>query len=374
VSSDKELKEIAARSPEGDLTYATDEDLYGSNDPLVNVYDLGDDPLAYVIGRVALAAELLEGIDEKMVRDGESWARLRRAFSVLVAQYGNAAYTAASYLGGQHISRDFKGGEESHDPIVPVRGAKQREALDFLVDSILSDEAFKFSPQLLRRLTSEHWYHWGSRMSFGGSEVNVYDRVLRIQQIALRKCFDPRMLKRLQNQQLMIDVPTNDDNEENDEEEEDEEEENEPLQISEVFRRLTDSIWSELAVTNDENNDDNNNANDEVTDDDEELECSIIRRNLQRDHLSRLNKLVLGNHRSSYGDLFGFALFSSSSSNYPADARSLARSHLIEIGERIEETLEDEGLEIEEMTRAHLEESVDLIQKVLEARVESNRP
>jgi len=53
-------------------------------------------------------------------------------------------------------------------------------------------------------------------MSFGGSEVNVYDRVLRIQQIALRKCFDPRMLKRLQNQQLMIDAPT-DNNEKNDE-------------------------------------------------------------------------------------------------------------------------------------------------------------
>ena len=55
---EKELKKIAARSPEGDLTYATDEDLYSSNDPLVNAYDLGDDPLAYVIDRVALAAEL----------------------------------------------------------------------------------------------------------------------------------------------------------------------------------------------------------------------------------------------------------------------------------------------------------------------------
>ena len=116
--------------------------LYGERGGLVRQ----GHPLAYVKDRVALAAELLEDLDEKVVRDGESWTWLRRAFSVLFAQYGNAAYTGASYLGGEHISRDFKGGEGSHDPIVPVSGAKQREALQFLVDNILSDEAFEFSP------------------------------------------------------------------------------------------------------------------------------------------------------------------------------------------------------------------------------------
>ncbi len=347
-NEEKELKKIASRSPEGDLIYATDEDLYSSNDPLVNAYDLGDDPLAYVIKRVALAAELLDGIENKIVRDGESWARLRTAFSVLVGQYANAAYTASSYVGGQHISRDFKGGKDSRDPIVPVSGVKQREALDFLVDNILSDEAFEFSPQLLRRITSEHWYHWGSGFSFGSPDVNVYGRVLRIQQIALRHCFNAGVLNRLQNQQLMIDTPTAGD------------EGNEPLRISELFRTLTDSIWSELADAGGEDND-------------EELECSIIRRNLQRDHLSRLNKLVLGS-RNPYGDLFGFVLFVGGSTSYPADARSLARSHLIEINERISTVLEKEGLEIEESTRAHLAESSDLIEKVLNARVESNRP
>lgn len=336
-----ELKKIADRSPESDLTYATDEDLYGSNDPLVNTYDLGNDPLAYAKGRIELAAELLGDLDDKVVRDGESWARLRRAFMVLVAQYGNAAYTASAYIGGQSISRDHKGGENSADPNVPVSGAKQREALEFLVDKILSDEAFKFSPSLLRRITSEHWYHWGSRMSFSAGSMNVYDRVLRIQQIALNHCFDGSMLKRLQNQKLMVgDV---------------EDEADQPLPIAELFRKLTDGIWSELSEPAGE------------------LECSIIRRNLQRDHLSRLNKLVLGNSRSPYSDMFLFISFSGGSSSYPADARSLARMHLIEIAEHIEAALEKEGLEIEEATRAHLEESHDLIEKVLEARLDSNR-
>ena len=54
-----ELKKIAARSPEPDLAYATDLDMYLNNDPLVNVYDLGDDPLAYGKMRVKLADRLL---------------------------------------------------------------------------------------------------------------------------------------------------------------------------------------------------------------------------------------------------------------------------------------------------------------------------
>jgi hypothetical protein len=341
TSDEKELQAIAARSPEADLTYATDEDIWFSHDPLVNVYDLGDDPLAYVEGRVALAADLLKDLEEKVVQDGQSWARLRTAFSVLVGQYANAAYVGSSYLGGEQISRDFKGGENAHDPITPVSGAKQREALNFLVENILSDQAFQFSPKLLRRLTSEHWYHWGSPMWFFGSDNNVNDRVLRIQQIVLRQCFNAGALKRIQNQQLMADAVA--DGEEG------------PLKIGELFSTLTDSIWSELS------------------DQETELECSAIRRNLQRDHLQRLSKLVVGEPRNPFFDLFGYMYFFGGSSSYPADARSLARVHLIEIADRIDKALAAEGRAVEESTRAHLLESADGIAKVLDARVESNR-
>ncbi len=157
-----ELTKIAARSPEPELTFATDEDMYLDDDPLINVYDLGSDPLKFGKDRMALAADLLKNLDQRVVKDGESWARLRSAFSVLFSQFGDAAFFAASYIGGQNVSRDFKGGEKSRDPVVPVTGEKQREALQFLTENILSDKAFQFSPALLRRLTTEYWYHWGS--------------------------------------------------------------------------------------------------------------------------------------------------------------------------------------------------------------------
>jgi len=227
----KELKEIAARSPEPDLAYATDEDLWMSNDPLVHVYDLGDDPLAYGKQRIKLAEKLLKGLDDNVVRDGESWARLRSAFSVLLSQYGNAAYLASSNIGGQYFSKHHKGGEDVSDPIVPVEGKRQREALEFLIEKILSDEAFQFSPQTLRRLTKESWYHWGSRSFFFSGDVAypIHDRVLGIQKIVLNHCFNASVLKRLQDQQLMVDG-------------------DDALKIAEVFRTLSDSIWTELSV------------------------------------------------------------------------------------------------------------------------------
>ena len=56
-----ELKKIAARSPEPDLVYATDEDMFLNNDPLVNAYDLGSDPCRFGKDRIALATRAAQG-------------------------------------------------------------------------------------------------------------------------------------------------------------------------------------------------------------------------------------------------------------------------------------------------------------------------
>ena len=42
-----ELKKIAARAPEHDLVYATDEDSFLNDDPYVNRWDLGSDPCEF---------------------------------------------------------------------------------------------------------------------------------------------------------------------------------------------------------------------------------------------------------------------------------------------------------------------------------------
>jgi hypothetical protein len=317
-----QLANIAARSPEPDLSYATDEDMYLDDDPLVNVYDLGSDPMKFGKDRMALAAELLKNLDQRVVKDGESWARLRTAFSVLFNQYGNAAYLAAEFIGGQYVSRDFKGGKDSHDPVVPVPGDKQREALRFLTDNILSDKAFEFSPALLRRLATEFWYHWGSDsmgMLGGGVDYPIYSRVLAVQRIVLNQCFSPSILARIQNQELQV------------------EPREKPLKMDEIFSTLTESIWSELGSGS---------------------TCySTIRRNLQREHLRRLMTMVVGTRRSPLEDL-GYVVILGDTGAVPADAKSLARLHLNDLASRINKVLETKSGTLDDANSALAKRSI----------------
>jgi hypothetical protein len=340
---DSELKKIADRSPNPDLVYSTDEDMFLDNDPYVNTYDLGSDPCQFARERVALARDLMKDLEGKVVHDGESWARVRRAYSILLSQWGNAAFLVSSFVGGQSVSRDHKAQSGAHDPITPVKGAKQRDALKFVIEEILSDKSFHFSPSLLRKLATERWYHWGDESIFFGSSVDfpVNERILSIQRIVLNQCLAADTLGRLQDQELLC------------------EEGAEPLRLSEVFRTLTDGIWSECVPAGDDSKD--------------AILCSTIRRNLQREHLKKLSTIVLGEKRSSDGGSFGF-LFLFGGQSYPADARSLARLHLKDIDERLEKVLGHKDRKIDEVTRAHFDECRTRIKKVLEASIDLNEP
>lgn len=135
----------------------------------------------------------------------------------------------------------------------------------------------------------------------------------------------------------------------------------EALKVSEVFRSLTDGIWSEIAAGKPEEKG-------------RDLNLSTMRRNLQREYLRKLCTIVLGSRRSNLGDMYGFIVLTDSGGSYPADAKSLARLHLKEIGNRIDATLGRKELAIDDTTRAHLEESRHRINKVLDAGIEVNEP
>ncbi len=137
-----------------------------------------------------------------------------------------------------------------------------------------------------------------------------------------------------------------------------------PLRIAEVFRALTDGVWSEIASRTEPlaSGDPNPRS----------FSLSTIRRNLQREHLRRLCTIVLGQRRGGYEDQYLYASFASS--QYPADARSLARLHLKEIGDRIEKTLKRNSINIDDTSRAHLEECQHRIAKVLDAGHDAVEP
>jgi hypothetical protein len=343
----EKLKEIANRGATPGNDYATDEDLYNNADPLVNQWDLGADPMKYAQDRLLVTEELLKDLADRVVDKGEGYQRVRQAFTMLTGQYGDAAYLISRFVGGEYMHRDHRGDPDGRDPFVPVKVAKQREALKFLQEHFLTDKAFQFSPQLLRKLAADRWVHWGNeRALFADVEYPLHQRILRIQQVVLDHMFDADVLARIQNNSLKCDT------------------DEQPLTIAEVFRCLTDGIWNEYPAVPKQGK--------EAT---HATATSIVRRNLQREHLKNLTRLVLGEKPPGGGMNFIIVLFGSSSSTaVPPDARSLARMHLRDINRGIEATLNNRQTTLEDTTRAHLEACHERITKVLGASVQVNDP
>ncbi len=195
---------------------------------------------------------------------------------------------------GEYTCRDHRDDKDSRPPMKPIELAKQREAIRLLQDEILSDKAFQFKPELLRHLAPDQWRDTG--LGFGES----YQYPL-LQNVSLAAALGGRRSswtrKRCESvQEISLHA-----------------EPGETLEISEIFRALTDSIWKELPPPA---------ARPAGT----KIAVSTIRRNLQRDHVARLVRIVLGRRSGavSFGDLILF----DSETPPPADARALARQHL----------------------------------------------
>src|SRR5262249_20763040 len=152
----------------------------------------------------------------------------------------------------------------------------------------------------------------------------------RIQRIVLGQLLDASVLRRIQNNALKT-------------------ADEQPLQMGEVFRTLTEGIWNEYPVKGPM--------------DPKRVHASVIRRNLQRQHVKDLTNLVLGERER--GGFFIF--FGGGGGKPPPDARSLARLHLREIQRRIAAALNEKNGPLDDTTLAHLEECRERIGRVLNA-------
>jgi hypothetical protein len=341
----EELAKIANKAADPSLTYATDEDLWLNPDPRINVFDLGD-PLEYAKSRIKLVRVSLDDLQNRVVAKGEGWQRARSAFSVLLGELGHATELSAGYVGGEYTCRDHRDDPNGRPPMKPIDVAKQREALRLVQDEILSAKAFQFKPELLRCLAPDPWYDGSSLLSYDfgdGYQFPVLQRVLSIQRIALSHLLDPRTLRSLQDIALQAEPGQ------------------EALEMPEVFQALTNSIWTELP-----------GSQADLTKP-QKIALSAIRRNLQREHVSRLARLVLGPKQNPSMDLFALIFFDDSLPA-PPDARSLARQHLRQIDARIQQLLQAKGpnVQVDAQSRAHLEEIHDQIEKVFKASLQAN--
>ena len=264
-----------------------------------------------------LAAHLLKTLEKRALEKGQNYAKLRAGFATVLGQLDRAGYLSARYVGGVRIHRDHLGDPNGRDPIVPVKVEKQRAALKFVLETLLDDKIYKFSPALLRRLGGSHWRHWGTRG--GGFEVALSDRVFAIQDGTMSTLLSNARLKRVLDTEYQAG------------------EKDDVLTLAELFSSLVGAVFTEIdkAPKNATNR---------------KPHISLMRRNVQRSLLKRLIELTTDDEVSA-----------------PKTARALGRLHLKILVKRIKDSLKKHSAQMDISTRAHLEESVMRGEKALKA-------
>jgi len=320
TQDEKALKGILGRVAEPELQYATDEETLGP-DPLARRYDFSKDPLDYARNQMRIAVHNRGRIVDKLVKDGESWAKVRRGYEMTLSVQLRAVSMMSNWLGGAFIHHDKKGDKGGRLPIEVVPAKKQRDALKFVIENTFRDEVFGLTGDLLRRMTVDKWW---DDMSSTMSDPTwpVHDRIMGIQASMLARLMYPTTLRRIYDNEFL--VPADKD----------------ALTLPELLDTVSSEIWSEL----DEKPGKEYTARKPM--------ISSLRRNLQREHM----ELLIDLSKSDYG----------STSAYKAIA-NLVTEKLRGIRSRIDEIVKEHEKSLDPYTRAHLSDASTQIEKALDA-------
>ncbi|MBD2561213.1 MULTISPECIES: zinc-dependent metalloprotease [Nostoc] len=306
------LEQIALVSPQPELSYATDEDIWDIN-PLANVWDMSSDVLLYSQWQMDNARFMWQHLDKGYLSKGESYSNLRGSFNRVLKYYFRNATLLSKYIGGQSFRRVHVSDDASW-AFVPVSLLKQRQALTKLQEYVFAENAFSFSPQLLNQLAPSRWEHWGSSVPNNRLDYPIHDRILSFQSAVLRSLLDSDRLNRLQDIELKTQP-------------------GEALSIPELLDTLQTGIWTEVLTPG------------------EAKPISSIRRSLQREYLNILLEMMLG------------------TTDTPEDGRTLAWYELRQLQKAIDVRLKQLGESLDIYTLAHLEASGDRITKALNAQL-----
>ena len=309
------LEDVLKRSSDPTNAYLTDEDTSGP-DPLAKRYDFSKDPLTYAKNQIRVVNKLREDLLESFVKDGDSWSKARRGYETTIRMQLSVASMMADWIGGAHTNRNKKGdyGDEERPPVEVVSADKQRAALRFVVDTVLDENAYGLTVELLTHFNVDKWY--GAGGDSGDATWPIHDRILGSQASILSILLAPSRLGMVYDNEFRI--PANED----------------ALTVVEIFETLMDSIYGGL--------------------DDVEGEwsnrrpmISSMKRNLQAEMTDRLIDLSTGRVR----------MFRT--------IRTLALHHTRQLHERIGKILQSKST-LDIYTLSHLEDMHERLENALE--------
>lgn len=201
----EDAKEIARQAAQPGHAYGTDEDASGAAavDPLINVYDLGDDPLAWGKGRAELLQGLIPEIPEIVLADNMPYYEATDLFNTYFFQYSRTLAPAIKYIGGQYQYRDHVGDPDGRMPFVAIPKAKQQEALDMIIEYALDANAFELPQEVFQQMGANRWSHWGNSNTYGERiDYPLHSNLVGIQSSLLSQLLNGTRLERIRDTEV----------------------------------------------------------------------------------------------------------------------------------------------------------------------------
>ena len=198
--SDADRQSLLAQSTKPEFIFGTDDDAMGSpggnTDPRNKRYDMSSDPITYTVQRLQIIDNKINELPEIFNEPGSTYTELKATFDSLLRDKGRFAESIAIQIGGVYSNRLVVGQESGMTPFEVVPYKEQKRAMKALNEHLFANDAFVFSPEILKLLQSEK-----RAASYGNSDDDpkIHDRVLRMQTSALSFILHPRVMKRLTN-------------------------------------------------------------------------------------------------------------------------------------------------------------------------------
>ena len=258
------LMDIASRSWEPELTYATDEDTTSlSPDPRVNRFDMGSDPIDWAEERMALVDKRLKNILDWAVDEKESWQYVRQAFSSLISEKIIVLDYVGRYIGGQYFDRSHRGENNGATPFELVDPALQRRALAFIENTLFQEKFFELSPELLNHMAPSRWSHQGVYVDYK-LDFPIHNMIAFYQGWNLFDRLMPNTLRRIQDAEFKSEAA-------------------DKFTLAEYIKSLQHSCWKDVLDKKRIESGPWNDSKPFISD---------TRRSLQREYLSAMEPLV----------------------------------------------------------------------------------
>jgi hypothetical protein len=314
-----EAARVARQGAERGHLYGTNAESGGAGalDPTINTFDLGEDPLAWGRERSDLVRNIVKDLPRHVLTDNASPYEVTSAYASLMTEYARAVAPAVKYIGGAYFNRDHSGDPNARPPFAAIPKAKQREALELLVDRVFARNALAVPPAVLQQMGSNRWFHFGSTTTFNGRlDFPYHEQTLGFQTAVMAQLVQPLRLAMIRDGETRYGAAN-------------------MVTIPELFTTLTRAVWSEVYAPASSNAD-------------------AVRRDLQRAYLDQMTALVVR-----------------PAPRTPADARAVARRTLRDLDRRLASANASGTLNA--YMAAHVEESRARIQKALTAGLEAER-